>query len=154
MLEKAIMVALVLTAAPVAFAQSGIERHAWQSQKPLKPMSRTAYSITGPLTFLPSVIVFGKKAVPVKSVGRFWRNWGNDGQDHTAEIFELSSDPGALLQGNTLCGADEKARYVVVWESVDNHGGAVNVSVWNSDVAPKDANSEGLCGTFAYEWKP
>ena len=151
-MRRAIFSVLLLACGTGAWAQSAIERHAWQSGIALEPLSRTAAAITGPVKVTRVSVAFGKKAVPAKSVGMFWRDWGSNGEQHTAEIFKLASDPGTLLRGNTLCDKDA-ARYVVFWESVELFGSAVNMAVWSGDKPPFDGQSEGLCGTYSFVWK-
>ncbi|THD35023.1 MAG: hypothetical protein E7773_11180 [Sphingomonas sp.] len=150
---KTILAVLFATMPTLAFAQSAIEHYAWQDPRPLVPLSRTAQAITGPVRVRPQSITFNGKVVRSRLVGKWWREWDDTGKKSTASVYALSSDPGALRQGNTLCGAGAKARFVVLWQSYqDGVGGAVNMSVWSSATKPEDKDSPGLCGTYSYVW--
>lgn len=60
-------------------------------------------------------ITFGNgKKVDLTSVGASWRQWDEtDDKKATAAVFKLSRDPGALRNGNALCGdpKSDPARY-------------------------------------------
>ncbi|TJV49885.1 MAG: hypothetical protein E5Y01_21925 [Mesorhizobium sp.] len=99
-----------------ALAQSAIEHHVWQDKRKFEPYSRTAKAITGTIRLSGNpdfatpgskmAITFGNgKKIGLTSVGASWRQWDetND-KKSTAEVFKLSRDPGALKNGNTLCG--------------------------------------------------
>lgn len=148
----AIFLALSVSLASSAFAQSAIERHAWQYPRPLVPLSRTAEAITGPVRVTDRTIVFNGRAVRTVFRGYRWRVWDLfDREKRTAGVYELLGDPGKLRQGNTLCGGTERARFVVLWESYSAlSGGAVNMAVWSSATPPENKDSPGLCGTFNY----
>lgn len=64
---KYLVLMLAASAAPIQ-AQSALEHHAWQTRKPLVPMSRTAIAIAGPVTVRSGAILFGKKTVAAKSL--------------------------------------------------------------------------------------
>lgn len=111
----AFTVAACLVCGPV-LAQSATEHHVWQDKRKFVPYSRTAESITGPIRLsenrdfagpgskMTITFVNGKK-VDLTSVGASWRQWDEtDDKKATAEVFKLSRDPGALRNGNTLCG--------------------------------------------------
>ncbi|MDG4898158.1 hypothetical protein P9272_31965 [Mesorhizobium sp. WSM4976] len=148
-----------------ALAQSAPEHHIWQDKRKFEPYSRTAKSITGAIRLsgnpdfaVPGskmVITFGNgKKVGLTSVGASWRLWDEtSGNKATAEMFRLSSDPGALENGNTLCGdpKSEPARYIVFLER-SSYGASqlLGMAVFGSKDAPHDINSPSLCGTFSY----
>jgi hypothetical protein len=146
-------------------AQSAIERHVWQDRRKFEPYSRTAKSITGTIRlsgnpdFATSdskmAITFGNgKKVGLTSVGASWRQWDEtDDKKSTAEVFKLSRDPGALKNGNTLCGdpKSDPAQYIVFLErSSFGNSPLLGMAVFGSKAVPHDINSEGLCGTFSY----
>ncbi len=156
---------LLLFCFPVGvYAQSSIERHLWQEASVFEPFSRTAIAITGPITlsgnpeFASSgstmTIAFGDgKEIGLVSEGANWRMWSLSGAKRTAEIFRLKDDPGALLNGNTLCGGSPQGKplYLAFFEE-PNVGDlqTLVMAVFQSKSPPHDINSEGLCGTFSY----
>jgi hypothetical protein len=124
------------------------EGHVWQGTRSFEPLSTTATSITGPIAFAPGTLTFdGTKSVGIESLGVRQGAWGDDGGDAAAEVFRMASDPGALRNGNTLCGG--VARYAVFYED-DTFGPAVGALFFSSEEPPRDAGSAGLCGTFSY----
>ncbi|MBE1711180.1 MULTISPECIES: hypothetical protein [Mesorhizobium] len=157
-------VAACVVCGPV-LAQSATEHHVWQDKRKFEPYSRTAESITGTIRLSGNpdfaapgskmAITFGNgKKVGLTSMGASWRQWDEtSGSKATAEVFKLSSDPGALRNGNTLCGdpKSEPARYVVFLEK-SSYGASplLGMAVFASKDAPRDINSPNLCGTFNY----
>ncbi|MER9095514.1 hypothetical protein NKI34_31715 [Mesorhizobium sp. M0700] len=157
-------IATCLVCGPV-LAQSAMEHHVWQDKRKFEPYSRTAEAITGPIRLSGNpdfatpgskmAITFGNgKKVSLTSVGAFWRQWDETSDSKaTAEIFKFSSDPGALRNGNTLCGdpKSDPARYVVFLEK-SSYGASplLGMAVFGSKEAPRDINSPSLCGTFNY----
>ncbi|KIU29306.1 hypothetical protein SR41_04675 [Sphingomonas melonis] len=143
-----------LVAAQQGAAQSAPESYVWENGKALQPLSSTARAITGPLRVTRQAISFGKRTVPAKVAQRVWRVWSPGGDKQTGTIYSLASDPGTLLQGNTLCGGKDKAHWLVLWQTVSDFSGpSVDMAVFSSIEMPTDGNSAGLCGTFSYEWK-
>ncbi|RWA81740.1 hypothetical protein [Mesorhizobium sp.] len=157
-------IAACLVCGPV-LAQSAAEHHVWQDKRKFEPYSRTAESITGTIRLSGNpdfaapgskmTITFGNgKKVGLTSVGASWCQWDEtDNKKATAETFKLSSDPGILRNGNTLCGdpKSEPARYVVFLER-SSYGASplLGMAVFGSKDAPHDINSPNLCGTFSY----
>jgi hypothetical protein len=149
-----------------ALAQSAIERHVWQDARSFAPFSRTAQAITGTITLSGNAefasegssmsLTFGNGAVVnLVSKGASWRAWDVGGQGkQTAEVFQLSDDPGPLENGNTLCGNEESEEelYAVFYEkSLFGGDPTLTMAVFRSAEPPFDINSIGLCGTFTYE---
>lgn len=162
---KAAAVTCVLLAQP-AFAQSAIERHVWQEGWSFSPISRTAVAITGPIMLSGNEVfategsamrlTFGNGAtVELTSEGASWRTWDVGGQGkQTAEVFRLSSNPGSLQNGNTLCGDGEAEQnlYAVFYEQRLFGGDpTLTMAVFKSTEPPFDIDSSGLCGTFSYQ---
>ncbi len=144
-----IALTMALCAAP-AMAQSALDQDVLGL---FEPLSRTAISITGPILISPSSIAFGGITVLTTPQGKYWRVWGDDSKKSAAKVYELKSDPGKLLQGNTLCGSNP-ARFAVVWPSYDELiGGSVKLAIYSSSDAPYDSSSPGLCGIFNYVLK-
>ncbi|WP_417260673.1 hypothetical protein [Celeribacter sp.] len=100
-------------------------------------------------------LTFGDGAVVnLTSHGASWRTWDEGGQDkQTAEVFRLSEDPGALGNGNTLCGGGNPEPLYAVFYEQSLFGGdpMLTMAVFQSIEPPFDTNSPGLCGTFTYE---
>lgn len=160
----AIAVAACLVCSP-ALTQSATERHVWQEKRKYEPYSRTAESITGAIRLSGNpdfaspgskmTITFGNgKNVDLTSLGASWRQWDEtDKKKATAEVFKISRDPGALKNGNTLCGdlTSGPAQYIVFLEkSSFGDSPLLGMAVFGSKKAPHDINSQGLCGTFNY----
>lgn len=145
-----------------ASAQSAIEHHAWQNRALFEPFSRTAMAITG------AIVLWGNPdfaepgstmrmtfeagpSIDLVSVGASWREWSLGGGKQTAEVFRIDKDPGELLNGNTLCGGDDAARYLVFFEDDMMGGGrSLQAAVFSGSEPPAGINSDGLCGTFSY----
>jgi len=167
----AVWLAASLLAASVdqAPAQSATEHHVWQDARSFQPYSRTATAITGPIALSGNPnfatkgstmsMTFGTGArVGLTQVGAAWRVWDLDGvTKRTAEIYQLSNDPGSLINGNWLCDAKPtKLRlYVVFSEGYAMGGGELlQAAVFRSAKPPVDINSKGLCGTYNYYADP
>ncbi|WP_397542671.1 hypothetical protein [Roseovarius salis] len=92
-------------------------------------------------------------AVELTSEGAYWRTWELTGGKHTAEVFKLSDSPGALRNGNTLCGGEntEENLYAVFYEqTLFDLPATLALAVFQSVKPPFDINSPGLCGTYTY----
>ena len=85
------------------------------------------------------------------SVGASWREWDlGGGGKQTAEVFRVASDPGELLNGNTLCGDD--VTYLAFFEGDLLPGTRLlQLVAFSGDDVPVDVNSAGLCATFNYD---
>jgi hypothetical protein len=149
----------------LAMGQAALEHHVWQDKRSFEPYSRTAQAITGPIKLSGNphfatpgskmTITFGNgKSAALTAVGASWREWSDaDHEKVTAEVFRLDHDPGKLEQGNTLCGDPTKnpPQYVVFHEDfVLGQTPLLGVAVFESENAPTDINSPGLCGTFNF----
>jgi hypothetical protein len=160
----ALAIAVFLICGPV-LAQSATEHHVWQEKRNFEPYSRTTGSITGAIRLSgnPDFASNGSKmtitfetgkSVDLTSVGASWRQWDEtDDKKATAEVFKISRDPGALKNGNTLCGdpKSDSARYIVFLEkSSSGNSPLLGMAVFGSKKTPRDINSPGLCGTFNY----
>ena len=140
------MLTMVICIAP-AIAQSSLDKDIIGK---FEPQSRTSMAITGPIKITPKSITFNGKTVKTSLQGKYWRVWGEETQKRSANVYTLERDPGTLLQGNTLCGANQ-ARYAVVWPSFDETiGGSLQMAIYSSTESPQDSTSPGLCGTFSY----
>lgn len=147
-MRHATLAAFLLLSACAAGNPAG-EGRVWQGTRSFEPLSTTATSITGPIAFAAGTLTFdGTKSVGIESLGVRQGAWGDDGRDAAAEVFRMASDPGALRNGNTLCGPDT-ARYAVFYED-DAFGPALGALFFSSEEPPRDAGSAGLCGTFSY----
>ncbi|RUU82741.1 hypothetical protein [Mesorhizobium sp. M7A.F.Ca.MR.362.00.0.0] len=159
----AFTIAACVVCGPVA--QSAMEHHLWQDKRKFDPYSRTAESITGAIRLSGNpdfatpgskmAITFGNgKNVGLTSVGASWRQWEETSDKKaTAEVFKLSRDPGALRNGNTLCGdpKSDPAQYVVFFERPSSGAPPLlGMAVFGSKDAPHDINSPNLCSTFNY----
>ncbi|MER9836145.1 hypothetical protein NKJ28_14350 [Mesorhizobium sp. M0145] len=160
----AFKIAACVVCGPV-LAQSATEHHVWQDKRKFEPYSRTAESVTGAIQLSGNpdfaapgskmAITFGNgRKVGLTSVGASWRQWDETSESKaTAEVFRLSGDPGALRNGNTLCGdpKSDPARYVVFLER-SSYGASplLGMTVFGSKDTPHDINSPNLCGTFNY----
>ena len=159
---KWLCVAALSLLAPIAnvLAQSAPEHHAWQDLGAFEPMSRTAIAITGTITLSgnPSFAEVGSTMqisfnggppINLVSEGASWREWSLNGGLQTAEVFRLASDPGPLINGNTICS--DTARYMVFSEAnTFGIGNTLQVAAFDRKKPPFDINSDGLCGTFSY----
>jgi len=103
-------------------------------------LSTTAMSITGDVTFQPTLMTFaGGKSVAlayVKKLGQY-------------SLYRVSgkSNPH-LLRGNTICGATLPG-----YLAVSRTGGDVDVSFFNAGIPPGDVNASSLCATYRYTAK-
>lgn len=150
-----------LVAAPGAMAQSAVEHHVWQDRGLYEPISSTARAITGAIVLWgnPDFAEPGSElritfeagpSIGLVSEGASWREWSLSGGKQTAEVFRIDEDPGELLNGNTLCGEDDTAGYLVFLEGEMMGGRSLQLAVFSGDEPPFDINSDGLCGTFSY----
>ncbi|RWK13561.1 MAG: hypothetical protein EOR41_31975 [Mesorhizobium sp.] len=168
-LQRRYSVAFTIAACLVCgsvLAQSATEHHVWQDKRKFEPYSSTAKSITGAIRLSGTpdfatpgskmAMTFGNgKKVGLTSVGASWRQWDEtDDKKATAEVFKLSRDPGALRNGNTLCGdpKSDSAQYVVFLErsTFGDSSPLLGMAVFGSKEVPHDINSQSLCGTFSY----
>lgn len=164
-LRQLLHIALLLLPVGLA-AQSAIERHVWQDARSFAPVSGTATAITGEITLSGNdrfaepgstmEMTFGNGAnVRLTSEGAFWRPWKFGSSDkQTAEVFRLADDPGPLMQGNRLCGAGATGvPLYAVFFSDWSLGGllTLHLAIFEGAEPPIDINSDGLCGTYAFD---
>ena len=140
--------ALLLTTSP-ALAEDWTMP--WQEDASFAAYSTTAESVTGDLEISGSdaekVLTttdgteIGLSFVEDRSSG-----WNlNDNEVWPGGVFALDEDPGALENGNTLCGEDS-ASYLV-FTPLDEE--TLQMAVF-SGAAPENIESPGLCGTYKY----
>lgn len=164
-LRQLLHIAILLLPVSLA-AQSAIERHVWQDTRSFAPVSGTATAIMGEITLSGNdrfaepgstmQMTFGNGAtVRLTSEGAFWRPWKFGSSDkQTAEVFRLADDPGPLLQGNSLCGAGETGDALYAAFFSDRPLGGLltlHLAIFQGVEPPIDINSDGLCGTYAFD---
>jgi hypothetical protein len=123
----------------------------WEGEATLAAYSKTAMSITGDIALSgpedARVVAFasGASAVlqPVGTVAGNWSLSGSEVMDGAA--FAIQADPGVLENGNSLCGADMPARFVVFTEEAD----FVQMAVFSGE-QPTGIDAPGLCGTYNF----
>jgi hypothetical protein len=145
-----------------AQAQSAIEHHTWQDRGLYEPISTTARAITGAIVLWgnPQFAQVGSTtrltfeagaSIDLESEGASWREWSLSGGKQNAEVFRIAQDPGELLNGNSLCGDSDAARYLVFSEDrLMSFELYLQVAIFSGAEPPFDINSEGLCGTYSY----
>ena len=161
------LVILGLMSGQVANAQAALTHFPWNDARTFEPLSRTAQDITGPLTIISASeplregsvaeIQFGNsRPLTMTFVSASWRHWSviDPGEKVTAEVFALSEDPGPLVMGNLICGGDEPARFLVLFEHWMAGSHDIRMLAFSSTDVPFDLNSPGLCGTFGYQVDP
>ncbi|MBL8562249.1 MAG: hypothetical protein JNN06_08205 [Gemmobacter sp.] len=140
--------ALVLAASPTLAEDWTMP---WQEDASFAAYSTTAESVTGDLSISGSetekVLTtadgteIGLSFVEDRSSG-----WNlNDNEVWPGGVFAIDEDPGALVNGNTLCGA-EAATYLVFTPLDDT---LLQMAVFSGE-APENIESPGLCGTYNY----
>ena len=150
--------AAVLALLPVSVCAGATGAPVWAAGGTFQPLSNTAESVTGPLILEGKrdgriTATFDAAKVDLVSAGIVTTRWNDtDERPVEGELFALSPDPGALRNGNTLCGADIPATHVVLF--VDNpqdiSSRALVMDVFSGKDAPRDLSSEGLCGIYRY----
>lgn len=146
-----------------AKAQSAIERHVWQDARSFQPYSRTATAITGSIVLsgnpdfakqgsTMTISFAGGDEIQLISEGASWRKWSAvNGNKLTAEVYRLEGDPGALANGNELCGGPEEGNstYFVFTEDYLFGTHLLQLAVFRSSEPPHNIDSPRLCGTFS-----
>lgn len=146
---KPFLIAALLLAATPALAEDWTMP--WQEDASFAAYSTTAESVTGDISISGSdsekVLTtadgteIGLSFVEDRSSG-----WNlNDNEVWPGGVFALDEDPGALVNGNTLCGGEE-ATYLVFTPLDDT---LLQMAVF-SGRAPENIESPGLCGTYNY----
>lgn len=71
-----------------------------------------------------------------------------------AEIVELTTDPGKMLNGKALCGDTSPARFAVIFVgSFSLPESQLWVHFYNGNEAPKEIYADGLCAPLSYALK-
>ena len=141
-----VIVALLGTGSSTLAGPVSSEPHA------LQPGSRTAQAITGPIILSDTQIIFSSGAtagltlVDPENEGP----WELDGSIVTAQLFEITSEIGGLLNGNALCG-EGSARFVTAHESGEPEYRKLTLTFFEGDAAPTGIEAPGLCGTYGYD---
>lgn len=149
------LTALIALTGTAALAGGKAAAPEWRTTHTLEAMSSTAMGITGDISFyVPRATEDGKDTLVaklgetpemvLKSLGKP-KGWKGD----AVELFTVAGDPGKLLQGNTLCGAD-KATFAALTQTGRGKDATVELAVYSTKKAPKSHDVDGLCGTFSY----
>jgi hypothetical protein len=123
----------------------------WEGDVTLAAYSKTAMSITGDVVISGPIearqVTFGSGAgmgiVPVGEVMADWSLTGSEAAN--AMIYAAKGDPGVLLNGNSLCGAETPARFVVFTDE----GDFIQMAVFSGE-QPTGIDAPGLCGTYGF----
>ena len=143
---------LAMRLAPsLLFAASAYAAPLLESPQAFNPYSRTASAITGPVIVSRSGIVFGNGAgTQLTFLDDVRSKWGASNQSFRAQIFALESDPGELLNGNALCGADEAPTHLAAFQSENFDSWILTLAVFRGKEPPASIDDAGLCGTFNF----
>lgn len=127
----------------------------WQEEVSFAALSDTAMAITGDISLsgdLPDRVLTtaGGAEIWLSFVEDWSSAWNfGDPEVWSGGIYAVEEDPGALENGNTLCGADP-ATYVVFTPIESEFTGAfLQLAVFSGD-QPENIDSPGLCGTLNY----
>ncbi len=141
-------IALLLTP-PATFAEDWTMP--WQVDASFAALSSTAQSVTGDISVHGSdaekvLITADGTEIGLTFVEDRSSGWNlNDNEVWPGGVFALDEDPGALENGNTLCGEDS-ASYLV-FTPLDEE--TLQMAVFSGN-APENIESPGLCGTYNY----
>lgn len=123
----------------------------WEGEAQLTAYSKTAMSITGDIALsgpaeARKVTFTSGAAMGLALVGEVTAIWSLTGSEaSSAAVYEVTADPGPLLNGNTLCGATTPARFVVFSAEAD----FVQMAVF-SEEEPTGIDASDLCGTYNF----
>lgn len=122
-------------------------------QEGYTPSSRTSQAITGPIIISRDKIVFGTgDVVDLRVVSEGQRGaWGDIGEIKVAQIFEMQSDPGGLVDDIPLCGSGKPVRYLTVYQDQVFGAWVLSLAFFSGDTPPTQVDNPDLCGTFGYE---
>lgn len=138
--------ALCLCMAPAAVAEPVLG-----FPQSFNPMSRTAQAITGPIIVSQEAIVFGNGArAGLEFVTDRAGDWVGSGKTTIAQIFKITSTPGELMNGNSLCGG-EAPTFIAIGQSELFGNWSLDMAVFQSATVPTDFHGDGLCGTYGYD---
>lgn len=134
-----------------AGATAAIAAPVLEQLRAYNPWSKTAEEITGPIIISTDAIVFGNgERASLEFLETKNADWdGMDGET-TAQIFKVTSQPGALLSGNHLCGEDTAPLYLAVDQSSFFENWSIGIAVFKGSDVPTGFDHAGLCGTYAY----
>ncbi len=134
-----------IPAIPVAAIVLILLAPAARAQEHWTPVSKTALSITGPISIFRDHVRFGTGAtLPLAAQGRR-TEMEFDGQVMSVTIFRVTTPTDlVLLRDNALCGIGP-ATWIVTGAS----GGDRMLAVYTGAASPPENKS--LCGTFRYE---
>lgn len=153
---KQLILALSLCQAGTAFAGMDAVSALWSAERSFQPLSGTSESVTGAITITPAedglTLRFGNGATTTLTLVADTQTPFNDTDAKVpGKIFALDNDPGKLINDNTLCGADQPARHVVLSEIPGTDDDSVlTAAVFSSEKPPVDMTDPGLCGTYSY----
>lgn len=153
---KRLILALSLCQAGTAFAGMDAVSALWSGERSFQPLSVTSESVTGAITITPAgdalTLSFGNGAKTTLSFVADTETPFNDSDTKVpGKIFALDNDPGKLINDNTLCGADQPPRHVVLSEIPGTDGDSVlTAAVFSSEKPPADMTDPALCGTYNY----
>lgn len=115
------------------------------------PWSKTAEAITGPIIISTDAIIFGNgERASLEFLDTRDADWDGQDGETTAQIFKVTSLPGALLGGNHLCGEDSVPAFLAVNQSSFFGTWSLGIAVFRGSEVPTSFNHGGLCGTYAY----
>lgn len=144
------IIMIVFCAMPsVAFAEDWTMP--WQEDASFAAHSTTAESVTGDISISGSdsekvLTTADGSEIGLSFVEDRSSGWNlNDNEVWPGGVFAIDEDPGALVNGNTLCGGED-ATYLVFTPLDDT---LLQMAVFSGD-APENIESAGLCGTYNY----
>ena len=146
---KPFLIAALLLAATPALAEDWTMP--WQEDASFAAYSTTAESVTGDISISGSdsekvLTTADGSEIGLSFVEDRSSGWNlNDNEVWPGGVFALDEDPGALENGNTLCGEDS-ASYLV-FTPLDEE--TLQMAVFSGN-APENIESPGLCGTYNY----
>ena len=116
-----------------------------QAQERWEPISKTAMSITGPVSIFRDHVRFGTGATLAIAATGKQMEMDLDGQVMTVTIYRVIAPRELLLlRENTLCGVGWASWIVAGSKGVDRA-----LAVYTGVTAPPE--NKRLCGTFRYE---
>ena len=143
----------------VCFALSGLAATAAAQTAPgpenWTPISRTAQTITGHVTFTPAEITFQNgKSLPLAHGGQMLFRPEAKKRKVMADLYKVASPDDPVLQnGNKLCKGKPVA-YLIVWksETVGNEADPRTLAPFSGQKL--NAGSPDDCGRYTYDAAP
>jgi hypothetical protein len=147
-LSRAASLGFAVSAAPVLASPIGPEPQA------LRPSSRTAEAITGPIILSDSRIVFGNgEMLHLSLVDRTNEGtWDITGATVTVQLFDVSGEIGSLVNGNTICGGGSP-RFLTAHVTEVFGSQSLTLAFYEGSTRPTGISSPALCGTYGYEYE-